>query len=206
MSSSELADIVAPVDVLTNDEGYQVLRYINAGSSKPDNFPFDAQPRVKIEPRPRLLTAPAPYARTSCISKLQPGKAYSLSSTTSCTVSRPLLLKTVYVHGHNISGMSHTLIVTLKQNGNCLHKYTGHPSVIPEQSPEHFAVGVGDVRVEPGAMELVIHEILLTFHDNIAYAINRSSSELSRVSDDYVTITFPATKGNLLLGIEYCIP
>ena len=207
MSPSEFAGVVVNQHILTDSEAFQVFRHLNSESNKPDDLPFQTERRFKTDPRPRFLTVPAPYAKINYTTKSWYSPSYSTSL--SCSVSKPLLLRTIYVHGFNLpGGMNPELSVTLTQNGKCLHKYTGAPSVIPQQSPEHYAVSVDNVRVESGAMELaiVMNLKLSLYFDKIPYAINLAAPNVSRISDDYVAITFPPAKENLLLGFEYCMP
>ena len=47
MTVEEFTDSVAPRDILTTSEGYDVLRFIASNSNKPRKLPFPTEPRGK---------------------------------------------------------------------------------------------------------------------------------------------------------------
>ena len=207
MSSLEFADTVVPENVLTDGEKIQIIRYIASGTNKSENLLFPIGSHLESDPIPKTLVIPAPYSSITYSQR----RGETIATSLSCTVSKPLRLRKIYIHSvTRVPLFQNLLTVKVHQNGKRLHRYIGpHGGASPAtgQLPLHRVIDVDDVRVEAGAMLLVI-ELILTLGSNseTTYSISQSSPNTSQLSDDYVTITFPPVDKNLLLGIEYCIP
>ena len=218
MTADEISDSVLPCDVLTPNEGLQVLCYLTTKSSKPSHLPFSTEPRcretqqsgmattqVSIDKAPRSLVIPAPYVNHE--GNVPGGQPTMKQITLKCQISRPILLKKIFFHAPSDDQLSNHFTLHLIQNGRILHKYNGQPSIIPEQArmPRHFAVDVNDVRVESGAIELnvVLTSVNNRLFHNLVYTLSSSVLTTSQLSDDYVVIDFSPVEGNLLQGIEY---
>jgi hypothetical protein len=207
MSLSDFTEKVAPQNVLTDKDAYQVLMHLTSESHKPEHLPFATEKRAVVDPNPRSLFVPAPYStkRVRIDDRDVQNKVTSLS----CKTTKSMYIKRMFVAASSEhTYLKHQLTVTIKQKGKSLHESTSQPSAITGQLPDHYVVDVDDVRVKAGAMEVYINlKLSGVFYDGgwVRYIFKCSSPETSQLSDNYVTITFPPVEDNLLLGIEYCM-
>ena len=207
MSFSDINDIVVPEDVLTDREGFKILRYLSAEKNKPEDLPFLTEPR--FNPLQSLLI-PAPY-KLEKSQQLYPGDSVTKHSTLYCTFSRPIRIKTILVHAKTedtiVKYFNCKLSVSLTQNGSTLLNYDDQPVIIPESAgtPSHYAVDGKDVRVKAGDLHMEIR--LELSRDSISgwavFVIQTST--ISKLSDKFVSINFAPVAENLLLGIEYSL-
>jgi hypothetical protein len=203
MSLSDFTEVVAPRDVLTGDEGFQVFRYITSVTHKPEHLLFLAKPRLDLTPR--SLFVPAPYDKRS-LELSYYGHSDMHNTSLKCTLSKPLRLRKMYVAGTGLpTCIQTTLKIIIKQNEASLHEYNGEPATFTHQQlPPHFAVDVNGVHVKSGVMDLYIEQKRKGTHSH-AYITECTPRNITQLSDNYVRIEFPGTNGNMLLGLEYSI-
>ncbi len=218
MSVDEFSNVVAPYDVLSSYEGYQVLLYITAKTNKRADLPFPTEPRIcqthptamvttaqtPADPTPRRLMIPAPYTTT---------RGYGSGSWNThlqCQLSRPIQLRKIMIHCGYEGWRQIDLRVELTQNGRNLQSYRNTNTSLSSGPPEHLAAVLNDVRVDAGAFELditltVTLTVSVTVTGLVTYGYRQSFSAAttSQLSDDCISITFPPVDENLLMGIEY---
>ena len=212
MSLSDINDIVVPQNILTANEGFQILRYITTEKSKPDNLPFLTEPRSNLDQTLQSLLIPAPYMQLS--GNLYDVQSLTRSSTLNCTVSRPMKIKKILLHAITKKRQSQflrcTLTVSLTQNGSTLFNYNDQPVIIKESAeiPPHCSVDGKDIRVKAGNLHMEIRLELkrtTTGYGCCSYEIQASAPATSEISDQFVSINFSPITENLLLGIEYSL-
>ena len=204
MTIDDINNTIIPQDILTDQEGLQILRYLT-DKSKPENLPFPIEPR--FDRTPRALLIPAPYRhgeaimfKNSCVT----------NTNLNCTLSRPVQVRKIFIHAFiDYSGCKYILTVRLRQNRKVLFNYYGEPAIIHESeqgAPSHFAVEAKDACVTAGALQLDIQLKIMrdppnrnkTLHD-----IRYSPKAATNLSDNFVSVVFTTVDKNLLLGIEY---
>ena len=205
MTIDDINDIVAPRDILTDCEGYQLFRYLTT-KSKPENLPFPIKPRHDSAPQSLLI--PAAYAQLS--NTLQYGGSWNILTSLKCSVSQSVKINRIFIHANADSRRKQHLIVNVVQNGKTLFSYAGKHAVTPmsEGTPTRFAVDGKSASVKAGVLQMDI-QLMLTYSAACcivpAYQTFtvQASVAVTKLSDHFVSIDFPPVDQNLLLGIEY---
>ena len=200
MTLDDINDTIIPQDVLTDEEGLQILHYLTE-KSKPANLPFPIEPR--FDSTPRILLIPAPYDKQSGgLSRLS---SCSFHTNLNCIVSRPVQITKIFIHASTHPWLMQRLEVTLRQNGETLLKYDGEHDIISESdgTPRHFALEVKDACVAAGALQVDIELMHLNMGNFIQEVELHSSPQRMKLSDGFVSIESPPVDMNLLLGFEY---
>ena len=204
MTIGDISDTVIPQDILTDKEGFQILHYLTA-KSKPENLPFPIEPR--IDPTPRALLIPAPYDEQS--GSLNGKQSILYHTHLNCTLSQPVQIQKIFIHGNRDSWITYDLTVTLKQNGKPLLNHDGEKAFIDESegTPGYYAIEVKDACVEAGAMQVDIQLIVTNPHWRFSngYKIYSSPTTLTKLSDKFVSLEFTPVDKNLFLGFQYSL-
>ena len=211
MTVDDINEAVIPSGVLTDRERIQVFQYITAKAKSTENLPFPTEPRGKISTQSLLAQADVtvvlisgPYVTFTGTARMS-GANYK-NTTLTCTVSKPLNLKRLFIHAGDIQHMDHILFVKLTQDEQTLLHFDGKHSITAASGsmPAHFAVDANNVHVKQSNVQLGIY---LTIQKQWGapgnYSFTVSPPTTCKLKDDYLSIDFTPVPENLLLGIEY---
>ena len=192
-----------------------MFQYITAKVKKPENLPFSTEPRGKktaqlfraqVNVMPRCLQVSGPYVVVS--GTLNGYDTHHKKTTLICTLSKPLILKRLFIHAGGSQYMIHILYVKLTQDGQTLLHRNGQHMITDASGrrPAHFAIDTNNVHVKPSKVQLDIKLSIRSGFANLAlpvsYRLAASPSTTSMLSDDYVSIDFTPVPDNLFLGID----
>ena len=198
MTIDDINDTIIPTDILTDEEGRQILRYLTE-RSKAENLPFPIETR--FDRTPQALLMPALYEKQ--IVKLHSHTSGSFHTNLNCTLSRPVQITKVFVQAATNHWIHQNVEITLTQNGETLVNYDEQHE-LDGTITLHFAIEVKDVCVEAGELQVYIKLGLfnpLQFMQIIE--LHTSPQTLKKLSDNFVSIEFTPLGTNLLLGFEY---
>ena len=203
MTIEDINNTIIPQDILTDQEGPQIIRYLT-DKSKPEDLPFPIEPRFDRTPRALLIPALSRWPGSYII----PKRSFEKSTNLNCTLSRPIQIKKIFIHAFfDNSGFRRILTVRLRQNRNVLFNYYGEPAIIHEAeqgTPSHFAVEVKDACVKAGSLQVDIQlKIMQIENNNAFYATRFYPKAATNLSDNFVSVGFTAVVENLLVGFEY---